>query len=126
MIGVPCHWYGNLPIVYFFPDLMRGMLRAMIHEMREDGATPLFLDNYGVGVEHNIQASTNAACFVDHVDRLWQSTGDDAVLRECYPAVKKTITWSVALKPGEKALACRERAWEAWPRTGGRFIVSLA
>ncbi len=38
--NIPCDWYGNLPYVYFFPDLATSNLRLYKHFQREDGAAP--------------------------------------------------------------------------------------
>ena len=36
---IPCDWYGNFPIVYFFPDLNRTTLRIFKEYQRPDGET---------------------------------------------------------------------------------------
>jgi uncharacterized protein (DUF608 family) len=99
---IPCSWYGNLPIVYFFPELALSSLRGYVHYMREDGAAPF---RWGPGSDFaNVmwewQKSLNGVCFVDMVDRLWMRTGDDAVLKEFYPAVKKSTTCTMTMRPG--------------------------
>ena len=104
---IPCDWYGNLPIVYFFPELARSTLRAYVHGQREDGAVPMTLGqglNLTGSYQYDYQRSLNPCCFVDLVDRLWQRTGDDGVLREFYPAVKKTTDYLVNQIPGPEGL----------------------
>jgi len=97
---IPCDWYGNLPIVYFFPGLAKSTLRAYAHGMSPDGAVPMTL---GQGLDllgpyqYDYQKTLNPCCFVDLVDRLWQRTGDDSVLSEFYPAAKKTTQYVVGL-----------------------------
>ena len=34
------------------------------------------------------------------VDRYWQFTGDDKVLREFYPSIKKNVVFTVSLNAG--------------------------
>jgi len=96
---LPCSWYGHLPLDYFFPELARSALRGFAGHMREDGAPPFRLGGaMDLDVSspiYDYQAPLNAVCIAALVDRLWQSGGDDTVLSEFYPMVKKSITWSM-------------------------------
>ena len=92
--NIPCDWYGNLPFVYFFPDLANSNLKLYKHFQREDGAAPFLLGTLGtlpdfVTPAYDWQISLNSTAYVDLLDRLWQRTGDDAVLREFYDSVKE-------------------------------------
>ncbi len=42
----------------------------------------------------------NSTAYVDLLDRLWQRTGDDALLREFYGSVKKSNTMTMNLRKG--------------------------
>ena len=102
---IPCDWYGNLPFVYFFPELARSTLRLFKHFQREDGAAPFLLGTLGtlpdfVTPVYEWQKSLNGTCYVDLVDRLWQRTGEDAVLQEFYDSVKKCNTLTMNLRQG--------------------------
>lgn len=102
---IPCDWYGNLPIVYFFPELARSTLKLYKHYQREDGAAPFWLGILGdtpdfVTTAYDWQISLNGTCYVDLVDRLWQRTGDDGVLREFYESVKKCNSLTMNLRQG--------------------------
>ncbi len=50
--------------------------------------------------QYPYQHTLNPCVFVDLVDRLWLRTGDDSVLKEFYPAVKKTTVFVMNLVPG--------------------------
>ncbi len=102
----PCSWYGNLPIVYFFPELARSTLRGYQQYQGADGAAPFIW-----GPESDMatpywqwQKTLNGVCFVDMADRLWLRTGDDEVLRELYAAVKKSTTYTMNLRPGPEGV----------------------
>lgn len=102
---IPCDWYGNLPIVYFFPELARSTLKLYKHYQREDGAVPFWLGILGdapdfVTTAYDWQISLNGTCYVDLVDRLWQCSGDDSVLREFYESVKKCNSLTMNLRQG--------------------------
>jgi uncharacterized protein (DUF608 family) len=103
---IPCDWYGNLPSVFFFPELARTNLRGFKQYQRHDGEIPFAIgkiDKPDFAVpEYYWQVSLNGMCYVDMVDRLWQATGDDEVLREFYDSVKRTNTYTMRLssKPG--------------------------
>jgi uncharacterized protein (DUF608 family) len=127
---IPCSWYGNFPIVYFFPTLARTTLDGYRQYQREDGAAPFC---FGAQTEmwqannnhaQDNQLMLNGVCYVDLVYRLWQRTGDDDLLRHHWDAVKKSTTLTatmgeapfpvVAFPPGDS----QTEWWEGWPWTG--------
>lgn len=99
----PCTWYGNLPIVYFFPELARSTLTAYRHYMRDDGAVPFVIGAWGrpdmASVSHDWQISLNGPAYIMMVDRLWQRTGEKQVLQDFYPSVKKNLAMTMNLRP---------------------------
>jgi len=102
---IPCTWYGNMPINYFFPQLARTTLRAYKLFQREDGAIPFELgpccNNIGfITPSHNWQKGLNSMCYVDLVDRLWLCTGDPTVVSEFFDAVKKATIYTVEMSTG--------------------------
>jgi uncharacterized protein (DUF608 family) len=122
---IPCDWYGNLPIVYFFPELAWSTLRAYRAKMREDGAAPFYLGQgldlaggqNGTNYAHDRQQIQNGCCYADLVDRLWLITGNDDVLREFYPSVKKNViyTMTVSQDPGpESVLGVIRESGDEW------------
>ena len=93
------------PFVYFFPDLAKSNLKLYKHFQREDGAAPFLLGTLGtlpdfVTPAYDWQISLNSTAYVDLLDRLWQRTGDDGVLREFYDSVKKSNTLTMNLRHG--------------------------
>ena len=103
--NIPCDWYGNLPYVYFFPDLAKSNLKLYQHFQREDGAAPFLLGTLGtlpdfITPAYEWQISLNSTAYVDLLDRLWLRTGNDAVLREFYDSVKKSNTMTMNLRQG--------------------------
>ena len=105
MACMPCEWYGNLPIVFFFPELALSTLRAIKQYQNEEGEVPVAIGKIGdlsdlATPRYYWQVSLNGTCYVDMVDRLWQRTGDDAVLREFYESVKKCTTFTMNLCKG--------------------------
>lgn len=105
---IPCSWYGNLPIVYFFPELARSTLRGYQHYMREDGAAPFLIGRGGppdmATPSWDWQISLNGPCYVDLVDRLWLRTSDDGVLREFYDSVQRNVAFTMNLRPGPEGV----------------------
>lgn len=128
---IPCSWYGNMPIVYFFPKLARTTLRGYKQYSRpKDGAPP-----FRFGIQSNLaeldgyhwwdaQVMLNGVCYVDMIYRLWQRTGDLEVLKEFYESAKKSTTFTatmgeppfpvVGFPPGDK----QTEWWEGWFWTG--------
>jgi len=101
MACIPCDWYGTLPITFFFPELARSTLRAFTQYQKPDGEIPFALGTIDLpdfaAPDYGWQVSLNGFCYVDLVDRLWQSTGDPSVLGEFYPAVKRNTAFTMGL-----------------------------
>ncbi len=114
---IPCDWYGNLPIVLFFPELALSTLGAFKHYQREDGEIP-----FAIGIIRDLpdfaspryfwQVSLNGTCYVDMVDRIWQRTGDDQVIKEYYDSLKKCTSFTMALQDGPRGVI-------SMPKIGG-------
>lgn len=105
MSCIPCDWYGNLPIVFFFPELARSNLQAFQQYQKEDGEIPFAIGRIGdlpdmATPEYYWQVSLNGMCYVDMVDRVWQQCGDDAVLAAFYDSVKRCNTFTMNLRRG--------------------------
>ena len=103
---IPCSWYGNQPIAFFFPQLAYLTQKAYLHYVSPEGEAPFTMAGlqaaspYASQPGYFWQRSLNGTCYVDLVDRLWMRTGDDAVLREFYDSVKKVTTYTMNLRPG--------------------------
>jgi len=101
---IPCDWYGNLPIVFFFPELALSTLRAFKEYQLPNGEIPFAIGTFGLPdmatPEYYWQVSLNGTCYVDMVDRLWQRTGHDAILTEFYESVKRCNTFTMNLRQG--------------------------
>jgi uncharacterized protein (DUF608 family) len=128
---VASNYYGDLPIAYFFPELERQILRGYVAYMRPDGAIPfLYPPQDFTKPAFEWQIGLNGACFADLVHRLWLRTGDEGILREFYPAVKKNTEFTVSLTPGEHGIISFHREgkgqewWEFTPVYG--MVTHLA
>jgi uncharacterized protein (DUF608 family) len=102
---IPCDWYGNLPIVFFFPELALSNIRSYKRYQRDDGAAPFWLGILGdlpdfVTTSYEWQISLNGTCYVHMVDRVWQRSGDERILHEFYDSVKKCNTMTMNLRKG--------------------------
>ena len=126
---LPCDWIGNHPIVFFFPDLAQLTLRGLSHYQRLDGEVPFVL-GHGTDMEsptHGNQAPIDGAEFVQLVDRLWQSTGDDAVLEEFYPNAKAALQFVKTLDvDGDGVPNCQgvNHLYDAWKNYGNSVHTS--
>ena len=108
----PCGFYGNWPVVYFFPDAALANLRAYQAYQYPDGRTSwLFGGGASVGIPpyeiarpvpdrpSEPQTTLNGPCYVDMVDRMWLRTGDDSLLTEFYESVKRSTRFTMGLVP---------------------------
>jgi len=116
---IPCSFYGNVPVVYFFPELALSTLRGYKAYQYPDGAAPWVFggctsgaaDGYRAtdGTEMAIpspgyQTTLNGPCYVDMFDRYWQRTGRDEILKEFYESLKKNTTYTMNLRPGPEGI----------------------
>jgi len=112
---IPCSFYGNWPLVYFFPELAMSTLRTYKAYQYSSGAAPWVFGGITVGSGYyemalpspgyssNPQTTLDGPCYVDMVDRMWLKTGDDAILDEFYESVKKNVIFTMNLRPGSGA-----------------------
>ena len=116
---LPCSFYGNIPLVYFFPDLALSTLRGYKAYQYEDGAPPWIFGGCTRGAAEGytptdpcdmatptpgVQNTLNGPCYVDMFDRYWQRTGNDEVLKEFYPSIKKAVIYTIQLRPGAEGI----------------------
>jgi non-lysosomal glucosylceramidase len=110
---IPCSFYGNIPLVYFFPELALSTLRGYKVYQYPDGAAPwifggctsspptppceMAMPTRGYG--HKPQTTLDGPCYVDMVDRLWLRSDNDEILREFYESVKKNTQFTMNLRP---------------------------
>ena len=117
--NIPCSFYGNIPLVYFFPDLARSTLRGYKGYQYADGGPPFLFGGItasevdgGVATDPcdmatpspGYQSTMNGANYLGLLDRYWQCTGDDALLKDFYPSLKKAVIYTVNLHPGDEGL----------------------
>ena len=116
---IPCSFYGNVPLVYFFPELARSTLRGYKGYQFPDGAPPWVFGGCTAGAAEGYPATDpcdmatpspgyqntlNGPCYVDMFDRYWQTTGDDELLKEFYPSLKKAVVYTINLRPGPEGI----------------------
>jgi uncharacterized protein (DUF608 family) len=117
---IPCSFYGNIPVVYFFPELALSTLRGYKAYQYPDGAAPWVFGGCTSGAAEGYRATDgtematpspgyqttlNGPCYVDMVDRYWQRTGNDEVLKEFYASVKKNTIYTMNLRKGPDGVA---------------------
>ena len=115
---IPDTFYANAPLVFFFPDLALSTLRGYKAYQFASGAAVwiwggLVGESAGgyemtAGTEFAMptpgyQTTTNGPCYVDMVDRFWQRTGNEAVLREFYESIKRNTIFTMNLRPEDGA-----------------------
>ncbi|MGD2156070.1 MAG: GH116 family glycosyl-hydrolase, partial [Anaerolineales bacterium] len=108
---IPCSFYGNVPIVYFFPEAALSTLRGYKAYQFKDGRPPWIFGGCTASVTKNrppyelarpdkgYQTVLNAACYIDMADRYWQITGDEGFLSEFWDSLKRANDFSMNLRP---------------------------
>jgi uncharacterized protein (DUF608 family) len=112
---IPCSFYGNLPLVYFFPETILSNLRAYKAYQYPTGQAPWVFGGCTTGTmpyemalpspgySHKPQTTLDGPCYVDMVDRMWRISGDDEFLLEFYESVKANTIFTMNLRPGSSA-----------------------
>ena len=108
---LPCSFYGNMPIVCFFPEAALSTLRGYKEYQFPDGRPAWIFGGITAADPKNAapcdiaapdkgyQTILNGACYVVMADRYWQSTGDDAFLQQFYDSIKRANDFSMNLRP---------------------------
>ncbi len=109
---IPCSFYGNVPLVYFFPELALSTLRTYKAYQYPSGAAPWVFGGCTTGTKpyemalpspgysDRPQTTLDGPCYVDMVDRMWLRSEDKAILQEFYESVKKNTIFTMNLRPG--------------------------
>ena len=116
---IPCSFYGNQPLVYFFPQLALSTLRGYKGYQYPDGAAVWVFGGCTGGTPpidfanptRGYQFATNGISLAAMVDRYSLCYGDKSFVQEFYPYVKQDTIWTVHLRKsptysmGEKIIA---------------------
>ena len=116
---IPCSFYGNIPLVYFFPELALSTLRGYKGYQYPDGQAPwifggitsspptppceMAMPTRGLAPQAKPQTTLDGPCYVDMVDRFWLRTAKAEFLKEFYNSVKKNTIFTMNLRPGAGA-----------------------
>ena len=108
---LPCSFYGNIRLVYFFPEAALSTLRGYKAYQFADGRPPWIFGGitatdeanrpgYGLSApDMGYQTVLKGACYIIMLDRYWQPSGDDAVLAEFWDSLKRCNDFSMNLGP---------------------------
>ena len=108
---LPCSFYGNMPIVYFYPEAalstLRGYKAFQFPDVRPPwvfgGITANKAENRGAwdlgSPDTGYQTVHNGACYVIMADRYWRTHGDEKFLDEFYTSVKRANDFAMNLRP---------------------------
>jgi len=108
---LPCSFYGNIPLLYFFPRAARSTLRGYHAYQFPDGRPPWIFGGGTALVEANrapydlaapdqgYQTVLNGACYIVMADRYWRIAGEAAILPELWESLKRANDFSLNLRP---------------------------
>jgi uncharacterized protein (DUF608 family) len=116
---IPCSFYGNAPVVYFFPELALSTYRGYKGYQFSDGAPPwVFGGCTGqtppvdfANTTRGYQFATNGISLAAMLDRYFLCYGekDKAFIKEFHPVLNQCTIWTVNLRPaysiGDRTIA---------------------
>lgn len=111
----------------FFPKLVRNKLRQFKHYQKENGQVPSITGFGGMEADlpfYNQILSIDGQVYVQMVDRYWQVTGDDSILKEFYPSVKAQTKFMFTVDRDGDGLpdADRGQYYDMWQTMVGAAI----
>jgi uncharacterized protein (DUF608 family) len=129
----PSDWYGGLPVVFFFPELMSSLLRSYVHFQLPTGEVPL-----GIGENadfccrpvYQVLHPMNSCVHIQLIDRLWQRDRDERVLQEFYPSARSALQYMQSLDQDGDGLPeldsdpIPNQFYGAWPWYGVSIYVA--
>lgn len=117
--NIPSSLFGNLPVVYFFPDLVLSTLRGYKHYQWPDGQVVWM---FGAKAEFTApvrpyQVASSDICVIEILDKMWLCTGNDDLLKEFYDGCKRATIHAMNIRPdyGDKqviSMAAGDKDWE--------------
>jgi uncharacterized protein (DUF608 family) len=111
---LPCSFYGNVPLNYFFPETILSTLRGYKAYQLPNGQPPWVFGGCTAADAANTgtydvatpdpggdnQEMLNGACVIAMTDRLWRlSGGGRAWLGEFWESLKRCNDWNLNLRP---------------------------
>jgi len=106
---IPCSFFGNLPLVYFFPKLALSTLRGYKGYFFPEGAVPWIFGGVTGGTPpiefakptRGYQLTTNGISYASLVDRYALNWGNQSkdFAQEFYPTVKQNAIYTINLRP---------------------------
>jgi uncharacterized protein (DUF608 family) len=100
---IPCSFYGNLPLVYFFPEAALSSLRGYKGYMKPNGDAHWTFGGLGninfATPNHGFQTTLNGISYTAMVDRYALCHGSEDFDREFYDSVMRNASFTVSLRP---------------------------
>lgn len=108
---IPCSFYGNIPLVYFFPEAALSTLRGYKAYQFDDGRPPWIFGGCTATDAENrppyelsapdmgYQTVLNGACYIIMFDRYWRVWGDNELLAEFWDSLKRCNDFAMNLRP---------------------------
>lgn len=108
---LPCSFYGNVPLLYFFPETALSTLHGYRAYQTDDGRPPWIFggitasdpDNrqpYDMAApDRGYQTVLNGACYIIMADRYWRTSGDDGFLQDFWDSLKRCNDFALSLRP---------------------------
>lgn len=101
---IPCSFYGNSPLVYFFPELALSTLRGHKGYQAPDGNMVWIFGGTAARIDfsepqYGPQITLNGLCYTSMVDCYALCWGDEQFAREFYEPVKKSANFVMNLRP---------------------------
>ena len=106
---IPCSFYGNIPLVYFYPELALSTLRGYKgYQYKDDGRPPWIFGGTTGGTPFydfanptkGYQFVLNGSCYAEMFNKMWLRQGKGkTLLKEFYESLKHATDFTMSLRP---------------------------
>ena len=100
--NIPSSLFGNLPVVYFFPDLVLSTMRGYKNYQWPDGQVVWMFGKQPLDFAEPTrpyQVASSDICMIEILDKMWLCTGKDELLKEFYDGCKRATIHAMNLRP---------------------------
>ncbi len=110
---------------YFHPEFVRESLLAYVHNQEDSGKVVEYYDiRNGKTADYDLNVNDNTPLIVYALWHHYNTTGDEAFLREIYPAAAKAVRYLLSQRNEQGLVWCTATGTSDWGIIGWRNVIT--